>query len=94
MGAENPTNAMKRLEKINLKPKQEREVVRILFKVLMKSKYYNPFFSYLLQKLCIFYRHYRFTTQIAIWNQIKALNFHINLKKMIKRMTFVRAFVI
>jgi nucleolar MIF4G domain-containing protein 1 len=73
MGAKNPTNAVKRLEKINLESKQEREIVRILFKMLMKSKCYNPFFSYLLQKLCN-YRYYRFTIQVAIWNQIKGLS--------------------
>jgi len=72
-GADDFMHAFERIEKLNLKPKQDREVVRIVLLIALKEKGANPFYGHLLGKLCQFYRHYQFTCKIALWDEMKKL---------------------
>jgi len=73
-GADDFMHAFERLEKLNLKPKQDRDVVRIILLIALKEKRANPFYGHLMAKLCEFHRHYQFTSKIALWDEMKKLS--------------------
>ena len=55
----------------NIAHTAERETVAILMGCCAQEKRYNPYYAHVLHRLCVFYRSYQFTTQLAFWDLFK-----------------------
>jgi nucleolar MIF4G domain-containing protein 1 len=67
-------DAFERLMRLNLSDKQEREVVRVIVDCLGQERAYNPYYAYLLGRLCEYHDKYKFTIQLTYWDAFKVLD--------------------
>ncbi|VDP10265.1 unnamed protein product [Soboliphyme baturini] len=74
MSAEDYIDAFEKLLKIVLNNQQEREIVYILVVCCINEQPYNPFYGYVLGKLCQHAKRFTLTTQFAVWDKLKVLN--------------------
>jgi len=74
MTVEDYIQAFDQLIKLNLNDAGERETVRVIMRCCIHSKRYNPYFALLGSRLCSFQPRYRFSFQLAIWDEIEALD--------------------
>uniref|UniRef100_A0A6B2KXV4 MI domain-containing protein n=1 Tax=Arcella intermedia TaxID=1963864 RepID=A0A6B2KXV4_9EUKA len=72
--SEDYMDAFEKLLRLNLKSKQDREIVSILLYCSHQEKTYNPYYSHLAEKLGTFNKNYIFTFKIAFWDIIKCLH--------------------
>jgi nucleolar MIF4G domain-containing protein 1 len=73
MGSNDFTEAFEKLTKLNLKQKQDREVVSVLLHCALEEKLYNPYYSHLSSQLITFNSEYRITFQYALWDKGKEI---------------------
>jgi nucleolar MIF4G domain-containing protein 1 len=73
MGGYDYVEAFDRLLRLNLKARQEREIVHVLAVCCRDCKTYNPFFALLGNKLCEFRPSFKFTFQLHFWDAFKML---------------------
>jgi hypothetical protein len=73
MSSSDYMDAFERVMKLNLKEKQEREIVYVLLTCCEDEPTYNPFYSHIAQKLCSALPHFKFTFQLAFWDRFKLL---------------------
>lgn len=73
MSSSDYMDAFERVMKLNLKEKQEREIVYVLVTCCEDEPTYNPFYSHVAQKLCSALPHFKFTFQLAFWDRFKLL---------------------
>jgi nucleolar MIF4G domain-containing protein 1 len=67
--------------KLNLKKRQERDIVRVIMHCCSQEKRYNPYYGLIGEKLCQFSYDYKVTFQYAVWDLLKSLsNFDLNMK--------------
>lgn len=71
MSAEDYTDAFERLLQLNLRDKDEREIVRVLLECCGQEDSYNPYYALLAQKLCEHEQRFRFTFQLCFWDMFK-----------------------
>eukprot|EP00941_MAST-03F_sp_MAST-3F-sp1_P006099 g6099.t1 len=71
MGSGDYLDAFERLLRLNLKPIQEREIVRVITHCCGASRRYNPFFALLAVRLCQHDHRTKFTFQLAFWDLFK-----------------------
>jgi hypothetical protein len=71
MGSVDFMDCFEKLHKLNLHGKQEREIVRVLLECCAQEGVYNPFYAHVALKLCTFESAFRFTFQLAYWDQFK-----------------------
>lgn len=69
-------DAFERLLKLNLNPKQSREVPRVLLECAGHEVAYNPYYSHLAKEICSFDPSYKFTFQLALWDYMKTIEEH------------------
>jgi nucleolar MIF4G domain-containing protein 1 len=74
MGASDCVDAYDRLLKLNLKEKQEREIVRVLLHCCGQEQKFNLYYVLLAQKLCEMDHRFQFTFQLAFWDVLKQVN--------------------
>lgn len=60
--------------KLNLREKQEREIVYVLLSCCEDEPSYNPYYAHVAQKLCSTLPRFKFTFQLAFWDRFKLLN--------------------
>ena len=88
MSGDDYIHAFDSIIKLNLSDAGEREVVRIIMQCCFRSKRFNPFFALLGARLCSYQPRYKFSFQLAIWDEMKALDTAAGLGGgMIKTMT-------
>ncbi|KAJ3434357.1 nucleolar mif4g domain-containing protein [Anaeramoeba flamelloides] len=73
MSSEDYIDAFEKLLKLQLKAKQEREIIRVLIECCGQSKSYNPYFAYLGNRLCEYSKNFKITFQYTFWDQFKLL---------------------
>ncbi|KAI9000175.1 armadillo-type protein, partial [Gaertneriomyces semiglobifer] len=73
MSSEDCIDAFERLLKLNLKDKQEREIVRVLIHCCYQERVYNPYYSLVAQKICDHSHGFKITFQYALWDAFKAM---------------------
>lgn len=73
MGATDCLDAYERLLQLNLKEKQEREIVRVLLHCCGQEKKFNKYYLVLADKLCEMDQRYKFTFQLAYWDVFKQI---------------------
>ena len=67
-------DAFEKLVRLNLKGKQDREIVRVLVHCCGQEKSYNPFYAFLAVRLCEFQSKAKFTFQLSFWDFFKQLD--------------------
>ncbi|XP_059152514.1 nucleolar MIF4G domain-containing protein 1-like [Physella acuta] len=67
-------DAFARLLRLGLNRTQEREIIHVLMHCCMNEKEYNPFYSFLAQKLCLFDRRFMITVQFSMWDKFKGID--------------------
>jgi len=67
-------DAFEKLLKLNLKGKQDRDIVVVLIHCCLQEKTYNKFYGHLGDKLCSFQKDFKTTFQFAFWDRIKTLS--------------------
>ena len=50
----------------------EREIVRVLVDCLGQETTYNPYYADVAVKLCNFHNRFKFTFQLALWDEFKS----------------------
>ncbi|TPX67953.1 hypothetical protein SpCBS45565_g03507 [Spizellomyces sp. 'palustris'] len=73
MSSEDCVDAFERLLKLNLKDKQEREIVRVLVHCCCQERVYNPYYALVAQKVCQHAHGFKITFQYALWDAFKAM---------------------
>eukprot|EP01133_Synstelium_polycarpum_P019015 gene19015-22761_t len=66
-------DAFEKLMELELKDKQDREVVQIILHCCMKERKFNPYYLHLLNRLCNHDGNYKFTLQYNLWDKLKEL---------------------
>lgn len=73
MSSEDYLDAFEKLLRLNLKNKQDREIIHVLMHCCAQERVFNPFYAHLAAKLCSFDYNYKFTLQYAFWDKFKQL---------------------
>eukprot|EP00455_Lapot_gusevi_P043605 TRINITY_DN5328_c0_g1_i3.p1 TRINITY_DN5328_c0_g1~~TRINITY_DN5328_c0_g1_i3.p1 ORF type:complete len:208 (-),score=43.34 TRINITY_DN5328_c0_g1_i3:44-667(-) len=71
MGAEDFMDCFEKLLRLDLKGKQDREIVRVLLDCCGQENVYNPYYSLVGHKLCVFNHKFAYTFQLAYWDLFK-----------------------
>lgn len=71
MSSEDYVDAFEKLMKLNLKGKQDREIVSVLIYCAIQEKKFNEFYAHLCTKFCTLSHSFRFTFQTAFWDKFK-----------------------
>lgn len=74
MTAEDFVEAFERLMRLGLKSQQEREIVHVIMDCCLQERSFNPYYAYILQKLCHFHRRFQIASQFALWDHFKDLS--------------------
>jgi len=72
MSSRDVNDAFERLTRLELKGKQDREIVRVLTECCSQEKTYNAFYSELASLLCAHNRQFKTTIQFSFWDTFKA----------------------
>nr|CCA21130.1 conserved hypothetical protein [Albugo laibachii Nc14] len=81
MGASDCIDAVERLLRLGLKSKQEREIVRVILHCCGQEKDFNPYYVILGVKLCESDPSFKFSFQLAFWDQFKQFHTTSNAKR-------------
>ena len=73
MSATDYMDAFEKVMKLNLREKQEREIVYVLVSCCEDEPSYNPYYAHVAQKLCATLPRFKFTFQLAFWDRFKLL---------------------
>jgi nucleolar MIF4G domain-containing protein 1 len=71
MSSRDVDDAFERLQRMELKGKQDREVVRVISECCAQEKSYNAFYSELAAMLCGYNRQYKTSIQFIFWDNFK-----------------------
>jgi nucleolar MIF4G domain-containing protein 1 len=71
MSSRDVDDAFERLQRMELKGKQDREVVRVISECCAQEKSYNAFYSELAAMLCSYNRQYKTSIQFIFWDNFK-----------------------
>ena len=71
MSSRDIDDAFERLQRLELKGKQDREVVRVIVECCAQEKSYNAFYSELAAMLCAHNRQYKTSIQFIFWDNFK-----------------------
>ena len=71
MGSVDYMDAFEKLLKLNLRLKQQPEILRVLVHCCLQEKTYNPYYSLVFQKFCDHSREMRYSARIVIWDHLK-----------------------
>ncbi|EFA76048.1 hypothetical protein PPL_10627 [Heterostelium album PN500] len=71
MSADDFIDAFERIMQLQLKDKQDREVINIILHCCLKEKKFNPYYFHLIQRLTSHDENIRFTLQYALWDRLK-----------------------
>ncbi|KAI8620199.1 armadillo-type protein [Chytriomyces sp. MP71] len=71
MSSEDFVDAYEKLMRLNLKSKQEREIVRVLLHCATNEKTYNPYYYLVATKFCTASHGFKITFQYALWDSIR-----------------------
>ncbi|KAL6058150.1 Nucleolar MIF4G domain-containing protein 1 [Balamuthia mandrillaris] len=74
MSSEDYMDAFEKLLKLNLKSKQDREIVYVLMHCCAHERLWNEYYAHLASKLCSFNYNYKFTFQYSFWDKFKLLS--------------------
>lgn len=74
MGSSDCDDAFEKLVRLNLRGKQDREIIRVLVHCCGQEKSYNPFYAFLAIRICQFQSKAKFTLQLSIWDLFKQMN--------------------
>jgi len=73
MSSEDYLDAFEKLLRLNLKNKQDREIIHVMIHCCAQERVFNPFYGHLAAKLCSFDSNFKFTLQFALWDKFKQL---------------------
>jgi len=74
MGSSDCDDAFEKLVRAGtLKPKAERDVVRVIVHCCAEEEAYNPFYSHLAVRVCEYQQKSRFTLMLTFWDHFKQL---------------------
>ena len=74
MSSEDCMDAFERLLKLNLKEKQEREIVRVLVRCCTQEQAYNPYYALVAEQLCRHSYSFKITFQYTLWDALKTMS--------------------
>lgn len=67
-------DAFEHLMKLQLKNKQDREIVHVLLHCCQQEKEFNEYYALLAEKLCTFDHNYKETFKYALWDKLKQVD--------------------
>jgi nucleolar MIF4G domain-containing protein 1 len=73
MSSSDALDAFERLSRLDLKGKQDREILRVVLECCGQEKTYNEFYSELASLLCEHNRQHKTTLQFSVWDAFKTL---------------------
>nr|KAJ3419855.1 suppressor of glycerol defect [Polyrhizophydium stewartii] len=73
MSSEDCLDAFERLLRLNLKDKQERDIVRVLIHCCVHEKVYNPYYALVASQFCNHAHAFKITFQYALWDALKTM---------------------
>jgi nucleolar MIF4G domain-containing protein 1 len=74
MSSRDVEDAFERLQRLDLKGKQDREVVRVITECCAQERNYNQFYAELAALLCKYNRQYKTTFQFTFWDHFKVFS--------------------
>ncbi|KAJ2940350.1 hypothetical protein O0L34_g24 [Tuta absoluta] len=74
MAAEDYMSAFEKLEQLNLRGPQQREIAHVVVACCLQENSYNPYYGVLANKLADSDRKYQLSFQFTIWDKIKDLD--------------------
>ncbi|XP_059304326.1 uncharacterized protein LOC132056242 [Lycium ferocissimum] len=74
MSGEDYIDAFEKLLRLDLKGKQDREIMRVLVECCLQEKAFNKYYCALASKLCSHDKNNKFTLQYCLWDHFKELD--------------------
>ncbi|CAH1776366.1 unnamed protein product, partial [Owenia fusiformis] len=74
MTSEDYIDAFEKLLRLGLKQQQESEIIHVIVECCCQEKKYNPYYGYLLQKLCEYDRRFMMTFQFHMWDRFQTIS--------------------
>ena len=74
MGSEDAIDATEKLLRLGLKGEQEREIVRVTVECSLREASWNPYYVFLLTRLCKASKMHRMTLQFCLWDRWKEID--------------------
>ena len=73
MSSEDYEHCFVKMMKLNVKDKQEREIIYVTVLCALKCKTFNPYYVNVIKKFCEHSKNYQITMQFSIWDRLKDL---------------------
>ena len=73
MSSQDYEHCFEKMLKLNIKDKQEREIIYVTMLCALKCKSFNPYYTNVIKKFCQYSKNYQITTQFSIWDRLKDL---------------------
>lgn len=73
MSSEDYLDAFEKLLRLDLKGKQDREIMRVLVDCCLQEKVFNKYYTVLASKLCSYDKNNKFSLQYCLWDHFKEL---------------------
>ncbi|CAO3639444.1 unnamed protein product [Cunninghamella echinulata] len=73
MGGEDYLDAFEKLMKLGLTEVQQREIPRVLLQCIGNEKTYNPYYTFVSQRLCEYNHSYKVTYQYCLWDFLREI---------------------
>ena len=73
MSSEDYEHCFEKMMKLNVKDKQEREIIYVTVLCALKCKTFNPYYTNVIKKFCEHSKNYQITMQFSIWDRLKDL---------------------
>ena len=73
MSSMNVDDAFERIEHLQLKGKQDREIILVILECCLQESAYNPFYAAVTSVFCDANRQFKTTCQFAIWDHFRVL---------------------
>ncbi|KAI3941635.1 hypothetical protein MKX01_018225 [Papaver californicum] len=74
MSGEDYVDAFKKLLRLDLPAKQDREIMRVVVECCMQEQVFNKYYTVLASKLCSHEKNHKFTLQYCLWDHYKTLD--------------------
>jgi nucleolar MIF4G domain-containing protein 1 len=82
MGSDDYLDAYQSLQKLGLKKKQEREIVKVIVQCSVQEKVYNKYYSLILKKFCEQDKSFQYSLKYTLWDYIKIVD-EMELRKIV-----------
>ncbi|CAI2382817.1 unnamed protein product [Moneuplotes crassus] len=74
MSSEDYLDAFQNIQKLGLKKKQERDIIKVIIQCCVQEKVYNKYYALILKKLCDGDKTFQYSCKYTLWDYLKIID--------------------